>query len=145
MKIETGNGGFGSSIILFLAVGFFIPAIWAMLAVIVFGIWTASLVSQYQIASVSIPSKLQLRVPVAPPSIGVSLSRHDAKAIIQSTNAKAAGRRSVGIQRARGTEESFERVCLRERERRGVKISRIGWKGRDGSSIGDESARNVTV
>jgi len=145
MKIEIGNGGIGSSIALIFVVGFCIPIIWPVLAVIAFGMWVMSLILQHQIASVPTSSKLQLNVPVILPSAGVSRSDQDADAIIQSAKEKAARVAYLASSEPEARKRVFERVFLRECEQRGVKISQIRWKGRDASRIGDETERNVTV
>jgi hypothetical protein len=139
MKIEIGNGGFGSSIILFLVVGFFIPAIWTVIVVIGLAVWVLSLVSQHQIASIPTSSKLQLNVPAILPSAGASLSDQDVDAIIQSAKEKAAGVARLTSSEPEARKRIFEQVFRQKCQQRGVKISKLRWKRREDCRVGFET------
>lgn len=143
MKIEIGNGGVGSSIAVIFVVGFFIPPIWPVLAVIGIVMWIMGLVAKHQIAQIPESAKMLFNAPTiqsapslpsipalpAPPApVEVALSDEEVDEKIQAAVAEA--KRIANLTRCshEGRKRIFERVFRRECEKQGVKADKIIWK-----------------
>jgi hypothetical protein len=128
MKIEIGNGGFGSSIASLFVVGFFIPVIWPILIMIAIAMWIMGLVADHQIAQIPKSSKMAFHVPVIPSPAETSVGDETAENIIKAAKLEAARIADLTPTNAEGWKKVYEHVLRRECEKRGVKVSKVVWK-----------------
>jgi hypothetical protein len=131
MKIEIGNGGVGSTIILFIVVGIFLPEVVAIVVVVWFFIWIAGLFVDAQVTEAmksDASAKLRLNVPLNQipaepfcPREGdeekLELAIQEARRIANLTKCSHEGQKRI-----------FEHVLRRECERAGVKVSAVSWR-----------------
>jgi Na+-transporting methylmalonyl-CoA/oxaloacetate decarboxylase gamma subunit len=132
MKIEIGNGGLGSTIILFMVVGFFIPEVFLLVGIVCFLMWIVGLCADRQVKQAlkaDSHSKIVLRGPETSAPVPTVLSEAESNEIIEEALAEAKRRvTAMTYCDHEARKKIFEAVFLRLCHKRGLKVDKLVWK-----------------